>query len=193
VPLVLPHSVFFHFPKTGGIWVREAVVNAGIPAVEANHRTQLNKGFHDTYRNSEFPADKFLFTFVRNPADWYPSYWSYRMLAGWQYSSLDSCMSADFGVFVRRVLRHFPRGYLSRHFEQFCGPPPGVLDFVGRMENLADDLVEALRRAGESFDEAKLRATSRANFSPVRPIYPPGLREKILESERRAVERFGYG
>lgn len=38
--------------------------------------------------------------------------------------------------------------------------------FVGTAENAADDLVKALRMAGENFDETSLRETPRMNESP---------------------------
>jgi len=44
-------------------------------------------------------------------------------------------------------------------YTQGCG-------FVGTSENAADDLVKALRMAGERFDETSLRETPRINESP---------------------------
>ncbi len=188
--LALPHSIFFHIPKTGGIWVREAIRNAGIPTVEVGERTG-----HAQVHNQYWQVDrkgKFTFAFVRHPLSWYPSFWSYRMLVGWQtMDRVDPFMSLDFERFVWNVIR-FDSGQLSDRYERFTGPNPGVLDFVGRTENLAEDLVKALRWAGEKFDEEKLRQTPRYNVSLIRPDCSDGLRKAVLRSERKALERFGY-
>ncbi len=188
---MLPHSIFFHIPKTGGIWVRKAIENAGIPAVEVGEGTGAAQQ-HNRYWQVD-RAGKFTFAFVRHPLTWYPSFWNYRMLTGWQMTDLaDPFMSLSFEKFVWNVLRHDP-GHLSKRYEGRLGPAPSVLDFVGRMENLASDLVKALRLAGEEFDEAKLLQTSRQNVSLLQPVYSDRLREAVLESERKSLERFGYG
>lgn len=182
--LMLPRSVFFHIPKTGGIWVRQAIRNAGIPVTEAGET-------HSPYRRVDRKG-KFTFTFVRHPETWYPSFWSYRMAKGWKSEDrMDPFMSLSFEGFVRSVVRRSP-GSLSLRYEAYVGPEPGVLDFVGKMENLASDLVKALRLAGEEFDEEKLRRTPPENVSLLRPVYTKRLREAVLKSERKALERFAY-
>lgn len=189
--LMLPKSVFFHVPKTGGMWVRRAIRNAGLPAVELTHSSIPAANLHNRFSQVD-AGGKFTFAFVRNPADWYPSFWCYCMSDGWKNEDqLDPYMSEDFGEFMRRVLRHLP-GQLSRRFREYVGPAPGVLDFVGRCESLTEDLVRALRLAGEEFDEEKIRSTPAENVSVRRPDYAPDLLRAVLESEAEAMIRFGY-
>lgn len=189
--LMLPHSIFFHIPKTGGIWVRKAIQNAGISTTEVGKGTgpaQLHNQYWQVDRSG-----KFTFAFVRHPLAWYPSFWAYRMLTGWQMADpADPFMSLSFEKFVWNVIRHDP-GHLSKHYERRVGPAPGALDFVGKTENLASDLVRALRLAGEEFDEDKLLSTPRENVSLLQPVYPDRLREAVSKSEREGLERFGYG
>lgn len=188
---MLSRSVFFHIPKTGGVWVRRAIAHAGIRTWEIGNSPVLEGNTHNRMKDVSTQG-RFTFAFVRHPLDWYVSYWSYRMLAGiWRRGMLDACMADDFGRFMRNVLRRFP-GYLSGFYEEHLGPPPGMLHFVGRTENLAADLVRALRLAGENFDEEQLLATPRQNISTIRPVYTPELREHVLRAEEKAMVRFGY-
>lgn len=187
---MLPHSIFFHIPKTGGIWVRKAIENAGIPTVEVGEGTGAAHQ-HNHYWQVD-RAGKFTFAFVRHPLTWYPSFWSYRMLTGWQtMDRADLFMSLSFEKFVWNALRYAP-GHVSWRYEQYVGPEPGVLDFVGKAENMASDLVKALRLAGEEFDEEKLLSTPRDNVSLLQPVYSDRLREAVLRSEKKTLERFSY-
>ena len=114
------------------------------------------------------------------------------MLTGWKATDrVDPLMSLSFEKFVWNVIRYDP-GHLSGRYERNTGPAPGVLDFVGKTEHLVSDLVKALRLAGEEFDEEKLRQTPRQNVSLLQPVYSDRLREAVLKSERKCLERFGY-
>ena len=189
--LMLPRSVFYHIPKTGGTWVRQAIKNAGIPTVELGDSPDPGVNKHNRFVSVD-TMGRFTFAFVRHPLDWYVSFWSYRMRTGWKDEDcLDPYMSKDFEEFMHGVLRNLP-GQLSRRFEKYVGPPPGVLDFVGRQENLAEDLIRAVRSAGEEFDEGKILGTPPVNVSVNRPGYSSDLLRAVLESEYPAMVRFGY-
>jgi len=190
--LMLPNSVFFHIPKTGGTWVRKAIAYADIPRVELEHSSDQAKNQHNRYWQVD-TGKKFTFAFVRHPVSWYASFWSYRMFTGWRFkSSPDYCMSIDFETFVRKLLDRCPAGFVTEQYKQFLGPTSEQLDFVGRIETLADDLVTALKQAGETFDEKVIRSTPRHNRSPLRPRCSESLRKEILKVEKGVLERFGY-
>lgn len=189
--LMLPHSVFFHIPKTGGTWVRHAIQNAGIPATELKTGSNLQGDAHSQRRDVE-TAGKFTFAFVRHPLNWYASFWNHRMMTGWKFQDrIDRYMSLDFEAFVWNVIRHDP-GHLAKRYESYLGRAPGVLGFIGRTEDLASGLVKALRLAGETFNEEKLLGTPRENVSLIRPVYSSRTRGALLEAERETLERFGY-
>lgn len=136
---------------------------------------------------------KFICCFVRNPLDWYRSYWAYRMQGGWRPTLLidRQCQSDDFDQFIRNCSGRLP-GILSQVYELYTGPNDAPIDFIGRQEHLADDIVRALHLAGESFDEAALRDTPKANQTYLKPSYNEVTRELVLLSEYRAVRRHGY-
>jgi hypothetical protein len=182
--------VFLHVPKTGGTWVREALRAGGV-AVEP-----VDPDEPHTELDACPCPQKFKIAFVRHPLSVYQSYWRFKKTDGWdRRNPFDgACASGSFASFVENVLAKYP-GWCSRRFESFVGVAGAEIEFVGRCERLADDLVRALRAAGEPFDEARLRETPPVNVS-VWPIedarWPDNLAERVLTSESDALERFGY-
>ncbi len=194
--LILPHSIFFHIPKTGGTWVREAIKRAGIPTLEIGDWHYELYDLHQWCAQiSLSPAvvqQKFTFAFVRNPLDWYPSYWAFRQTHGWPKGELTPCRSNNFEQFMWNVIWRFP-GYLSNLYTRYLGPLPGVLNFVGRREILGEDLITALTLAGEQFDLDAIRSTPPANVGADCPrLDDHWLRWAVQQTERRAMVAFGY-
>jgi hypothetical protein len=139
---------------------------------------------------------RFRFAFVRHPVEFYRSYWRFKMGAGWDPANpLDmDCAATDFPAFVRNVLRLYP-GMCGRLYQDYVGPPGGEIEFIGRHERLADDLILALRLIGERVDEAAIRACPPRNVSDRARFpaeYSRDLEEAVRRAEAPALERFGY-
>ena len=180
---------FLHVPKTGGSWVTAAMAAAGVLA-----RRPRGVPFHADLAGACDYADRFTFAFVRHPLDLWRSYWAYRLRAGWDPDSdLDrDAASPDFDQFVNRMIERAP-GPAGDSFERFVGPVGAEIDFIGRYERLVDDLVAALRIAGETFDETLLRAHPRVNSSDYAGgtgLYTRRTAERLAEHERATIERF---
>ncbi len=188
--LELPQSIFLHAAKTGGTWVRAAVTAAGITASELG-------GFHSGAVSN--PTNKLVFTFVRNPVDWYISYWRcphhrQRILEGknvFLHDARTAKEATDFSVWVQRVAedaRKFRRA--GRHlFSDYVRPAK----FVGRAEQLVIDLCDVLQRAGEKFDQRaihKLSARNTSQYEP--PILTHATIDEILALEKAAFLEFRY-
>lgn len=218
--LVTDRLRFLHVPKTGGIWVEGAMRAAGVP-LETVHRPPMRQTalravkrfsalgtlsphlaslpFDDRHMGLAETArygDRFTIAFVRHPMTWWQSYWAYRQRTGWVTGHpLDSRVkSDDFGECIEKLLAELP-GDLSRRYETFVGPPDTTISFVGRFENLVDDLVEGLKRAGQDFDEAALRAHPPENttdYGARRPEYTESQIERLAKAEAAAIDRF-YG
>ncbi len=190
--LILKNAVFLHVPKTGGSWVKAAIRNAGIDAEEYI----VDGDLHGDLSYCPFP-ERFVFAFVREPLSLYESYWRFKTAGAWDTRNpFDmECGAPTFAAFVDNVLRLEP-AWCSRMFEDYVGRTPAdEVDFVGRFESLADDLVRALQLSGTTFDEQRVRATPPINVSTVtreRARWTPELATRVSASEQRAILRFGY-
>lgn len=189
--LILQRAVFLHVPKTGGTWVEQALRMAGVEF----EQFIVDGDQHGDLSYSPRPQ-AFTIAFVRNPLTLYQSYWRFKVDRGWdQRNPFDvECRADSFIDFVAGVVRQHP-GWCSQMFEDYVGPPTAPISFIGRFENLADDLVTALRLCGEQFDEAALRSTPPANVSRT-PLtlcqWRQDLITTVAKSEVSAMTRFGY-
>jgi hypothetical protein len=179
--------IFIHVPRTGGTWARLAMEAAGIEA------RKLGDGYHPTRQELDIEGH-FTFAFVREPLSWYGSEWNYRR---WLRTTgidemkhfYDQWLDLAFPDFLDRIIEGRP-GFLSQYYESYVGPPDDPIDFIGRFESLADDLVRALELAGQEFDEEVLRTFAPVNRSAPTPACPADLRERLVRVERNAYERF---
>ena len=169
----LPSSdaLFLHIPKTGGCWVEEVLPYIGVPTEQP--ATLPGVSYRHCLVSMFQRQHPFVFTFVRHPLRWYESWWKFQ--AGkwpvhepgvWHpQRSLEICRSDDFNQFIRLCIDHEP-GYVSRMYEWYIGPVGfQYVKFIGRQENLADDLIEVLQLLGHEFDEQKLRQFAPFNVS----------------------------
>ncbi len=190
--LILKNACFIHFPKTGGHWVRQALVAAGVPFEDYN-----DKGAHIGI--AECPCnDKFRFSFVRHPVSFFKSYWQFKMTDGWDednWFDMDcKRRNLNFAGFIELASTQYAGGYGST-ISYVLGSGSDEIEFIGRYENLADDLITALKLAGEDFDESKIRSIKPCNVSnkhkfPV--AYTEDMKRKLINAERDMMRRFGY-
>lgn len=210
---LLPRSVFIHIPKTGGTWVRHAIMNAGIPTSELScdwHDDRVatsgpNIGqpllpghicFHNRFRDID-PAGRFTFAFVRHPVSYCLSHWLYKQRMGWNMEfDMDRILYAEtVEGFLENVIEYGgDEGWVSRTYRMFLTDQDRRVDFIGAQEHLADDLVTALRTAGEAFDETAVRATMPYNVSDPHSSLGVSLRliDRLMHAERNAMDQYGY-
>lgn len=214
-------AIFLHVPKTGGNWVTAMLERCGLVdgPVSFKHadidRTlyPLNSGVRfmlghwlDRKRGRIGGEMPFLFCFVRHPLSWYESYFKYmnqpsRAWRNWgrpgslhtwhPHLALNGTASSDFNQFVRNVLRARP-GYVTEMYGWYARQETG---FVGRQENLVDDLVSVLRGLDLDFDESIIRESPPLGVSPApqSPLtWDPALRREVLTAEYAGLLRYGY-
>lgn len=189
--LILPKSCFLHVPKTGGSWVKEVISASNIECKNYTVADNVHIGLKDC------PCpDKFKFAFVRHPVEFYRSYWQFKMTYGWdQINPLDmECRSDSFHKFICSVLDKFP-GIYSQSVIDFVGETDNEIEFIGKYENLVDDLVFALKAASEIFDEKFVRAFPPQNVSDkiaFPAVYTYQLEAEVRSAESLAIRRFNY-
>ena len=145
----------------------------------------------------------FIFCFVRHPISWYESIWRYMYQSnfphfGQQYSvtrwhplaMLNSYIDSDFNKFIDNILANRP-GFASEVFGWYT--LPGI-NFIGKQENLIDDLIQILQMMNLDFDEHRIRTFGEVNKSrySAELIWDSTLRQKTLLFERAMLERYGY-
>ncbi|WP_430755021.1 hypothetical protein [Magnetovirga frankeli] len=104
------------------------------------------------------------------------------------------CRSDNFLQFIENMLAGYP-GFYSKGLIAFVGKGSSEIDFIGRYENLVEDLISALRMAGEGFDESIIRQMPPFNVSNKSRFpaeYRAELRQRVTETEQETMERFGY-
>jgi len=162
------------------------------------HAGYLDESFHACHHNGirEIDAEGcFTFGFVRHPATYYQSFWCYQMKRGWR--RMHQLQTDSFEKFVCTALEEHPHGWVSGIYRRLLGEE-GEVDFIGKQENLVDDVIAALRLAGESFDEHAVRNHPSKNVSSglsewkKRCVYSTTLLREVERLERYAMERFGY-
>lgn len=157
--------------------------------------------------------DRFTFCFVRHPLGWYESVWRAGLRTDqvskiqekpekfaqarrdprtreWHpYNEFRPCYRENFNDMMREMTAQCP-GYVSRLYASYATPR---IDFVGKQESLADDLVRVLQQLNVDFDEGRLREKDRVNVSPSRPIaWDPEVKALVERLDYAAFYRFGY-
>lgn len=208
----MPHMnerlIFYHIPKTGGRWVLTAMQRAGVPGIGRAPRIRGIYPFglsrhHATPLaiSDEHKKDRFQFCFVRRPVEWYRSFWCYRVQSQHLDPNfpLDKCWAEEYEPFLENVLTAYPDGFVTQIYKCYVGADNTWMDFVGRQENLVDDLVTALNLAGETIDEKRLRRLKPMNVSAGIPqfadraIASPSMVERIESTERWVLDTFYEG
>ena len=145
--LVLAKSRFIHIPKCEGTYVQTALY----------YLCNLKKSYEGYPHNGhlclhQLPEESYYnFTFVRHPYTWWPSYYHYMQrslkAAGQPVASFDDWF---------KVENPFWLGHYTTIVKRFIGvdniyATSNKINFVGKTENIKEDLRKALDLAKEPF------------------------------------------
>lgn len=205
--------IFLHVPKTGGNWITHVLNKMDIIEAEIGHKhSDLAQLFFElrvdcrwpTLRRVEEGKKPFLFCFVRNPLSWYQSWFKYmsqpnRAWRNWGNASderdwhpcslLNGVRGDNFSEFLMRVAETRP-GYATELFSWFDRPS---MNFVGRYENLRDDLLYVLDATGAKFDRRIIKKTKPIGVSPYKDVtYSKKMLKLITKFESVSMTRYGY-
>ena len=210
------NGLFLHIPKTGGSWVTSVLKECGLIQSSYGHKhagleqvlfqERLNheklKGFRYYVNPFKWVKNKpavserpFVFCFVRDPIHWYESWWTYMCEHEWRdwggvydinhwhpNAILNGLGDEDFNQFIRNVIQKRP-GYVSELYSIYTRP---YIDFIGKTENLAQDLVKVLKFLDLDFDEEFIQTYGKVNASS---LYKDKLKwDESLKTALEAIE-----
>ena len=220
-------AVFLHIPKTGGTWIKHVLEDLDLIEAPLGHqhsdwdrafwhdklhrdlkvaRYLLRRAIGSSRAQPRSQPDCFKFCFVREPLQWYESYWRFMQSLDWNWkawgdeadpyqwhpcSMVNALGSPDFNEFVYRVNKKRP-GFVTEMYGWYVRSGIG---FVGRQEFLRQDLLKALALMNVEVDPNKVMRRPKKNESPFhipRPEWDPALRKATLRLEHAGYVRFGY-
>lgn len=195
-------ATFLHIPKTGGSWVEKVLEDCDLIKAKFSHKHAdmervLNYPRHYTgnyirqclyFKKDIYEEirDSYKFCFVRNPFQWYESYWRYCLKLEWRLPKIQNktyplywhkrsvslhpteliirnCKDQDFNKFMEKVVQSFP-GFLTKLYGLYASHE---IDFIGKQETLTDDLISILKKTKVDFDENKIRRVNKVNESKI--------------------------
>jgi hypothetical protein len=177
---------------------------------KVTHRLIDSKDTHDWKLGprEEQPTAKdlpYMFCFVRNPVSWIESYFNYCVREEWynwstEYdyggfwhpnATLNSLKSVTLNEFIEKLLVKRP-GYVTEMFGWYT---TAGAKFIGKTENLREDLAKFLNEQGLPFDKAKLFNEVKKNVSQTAGTnnnWDRDLLKEFVACEYASFKRFGY-
>jgi|APSaa5957512535_1039671.scaffolds.fasta_scaffold71512_2 hypothetical protein len=213
-------SVFLHIPKTGGNWVTTILKELNLFESSVGHKHSdidqyfaphiigrkalINYSVPRILRRWSKPEKPFMFCFVRNPISWYESWYNYMSMPirnwfiwgdeydryNWHPNSiLNGLGEGSFIEFVENVNKKRP-GYVTELYGWYT---KSQIDFIGKQENLADDLIKVLKIMGLDFDEDYIKNYKKINVATKNKlIWSNELKKETILLEYAGITRYGY-
>jgi hypothetical protein len=197
--LVTKDFVFAHVPKTGGTWLSHELKDLG-----------LSNSYYDHYpwrKLTRAEKERPAIAFVRNPFDWYVSYWHF-MRADEGHHWYHDFFPEDFEGFVRKActvpVPHDPDGMMKGRgvdwhttlFNWVVGPSPYQVE-IRRFENLRQEFVDFCDRHGIRLSEEHLERIR--NAPPVNATERGRYREyysedliRLVRERNSLLAQYGY-
>ncbi|MCK4786028.1 MAG: sulfotransferase family 2 domain-containing protein, partial [Desulfobacteraceae bacterium] len=203
-------AIFLHIPKTGGNWIAKVLEQARVSHLCFGHKhldldevMRFERYLVAANRWNEPSYQLFRFCFVRHPVHWYESWWRMMQKLGWPDWGTDGSIDdwhpnavlnglghQNFNHFVEKVLRKRP-GYVTELYGRYTN---SGINFIGRQENLIEDLLKALRECSVTVDEVLIRSIHRVNVSDraIKVDWDPDLLAEVSKVEYASIRRYGY-
>jgi hypothetical protein len=190
--------VFVHIPKTAGTSIRSTLAQLPNPKPRRYLRLKAHaRAFEFRLAMGEQRwNDSFSFAVIRNPFDLMVSsyFWWLEKAGAWKSlreGQQEVQAMGGFGDFVRSELgREYINEYPGDIFDWIALDGEIIVDYVARMETLADDWREIMRRVdGPPIELPRENVTSRGDY---RQYYDDETAELVARRFHRTLERFDY-
>jgi len=163
-------ALFLHVPRTGGRWVKRALLNSKIE-IDLSWQWKASDFYRipshallGHYRADCFARVSYVFAFVRHPVKLYSSFWrigksaisrheehtAKSYFANKMRRSIEalSRWKPNFDEWLDEMLEEEP-AWATRMFERFVGPEGGEFcHFIGRTETLEQDMIQVMSILG---------------------------------------------
>ncbi|MBT3346732.1 MAG: sulfotransferase family 2 domain-containing protein [Gemmatimonadetes bacterium] len=191
--------VYIHVPKTGGNSVTVALNQ--LPREETHPlypqlTTKHAKAWQVREAMGEEKWDQyFSFAFVRNPWDlMVSSYnWWLQKAIKWRKFDADVAAIGEMGDFNAFMLSHYGRTMINRRegslYDWISQDGEVIVDYVGRLETMADDWKEICQRVGADMELTHLNRTERQDY---RTYYTDETRQLVAERFHRIIKLYDY-
>lgn len=201
--------VFLHLQKCAGIFTRNFLCSIFPDAVSSMGHVGL-----DHKRVMIDPGDRFTLGNIRNPWDWYVSFYAYRKQQTERHPHYKQLFidNPSFKTLMKRLLnyRHGRKRIHNINFQTMRQQDVGVYTlwydqvfsvyptWVNRVENLTQDLIDCFDKNGLPLDGEqirRLRASEQLNTSKHKhysEYYDKELRQLVAHKSRHIIERYGY-
>ncbi len=198
-----PSFIFVHIPKTAGTSVRDAFkpyTKRPNPIARWYARTfpkPLGKGeLHAHSKAALYRAkmgaafdDHFVFTFVRNPFSWLVSFRSYVLQRPNHHDhALVSSMSFDAWI-AQRCETVLAGKALTQLDFLVDRDGRNLVDFIGRVETISDDVAALNARLGT---RAEIRHLNKTSHAPVASHFTPESAAMVVKAYKADFDYFGY-
>ncbi len=188
--------IILHIRKTGGEFIRHILSSGGVNGVQRlgpagahwDSHTTINKLISDYNFTLEDIKKRYIAVFVRHPKTRLQSLWGYNRL-------IIGDFTYDFNEFVELVLTKDKQDLMISDYKKFILDSPVPIDFVGKQENLVDDLITVLENAGETFVKRFILSGHNYKVNDCRnwkdkAIYDPLLLDRLLEIENPVIDEY---
>ncbi len=203
------YFVFIHLPKTGGTFIKKILIDYApdewkVRKPGARERKYCTDPNHPTIR--DIPAEYIglpIFGFIRNPWDWYVSWYEFLKLDGENplFNAASNFGKRDFretllNLYDNNEIKNADSGIYSWYFSESFGNDPSQVKFL-KFEQLREDLIEALTdilsvplsMSGAINNLPPMNVGSRTCY---RDYYDKLLMELIEKKDKEIIDRFGY-
>ncbi len=101
----------------------------------------------------------------------------------------------NFQEWIERISQEF-YAFPSALFQEMLGDNCSGIHFLGKTENLQNDLIRALKQAGEKFNVKKIIATPEVHVAPAkwkeRALFPRKILKEVINQNEKFMVYHGY-